>query len=270
MSPSAVNVIIRNGIDPDARAYCLRSGATDRRVMSDWVRGVRGLGLSDSVIEYALLPGQSAGTGSTAYALRGGGAYDATLVDGPAWGTTGLVFNNNYVAINALAPLVRSWGGYSCVVVAKDTANYYSCFGTLKGSFQGGNADCTGKFSTQYNFVNCYQSFLTGGTSDRTFGTIASAIPAGFNFMGFARQGLSDPASDTGFVTLNGVTNSTKGGSGIAPSTNPYSEGFQLFGANGNGVICSFALVGKPLNAATLQALRALYKTTLGKGLGLP
>jgi hypothetical protein len=76
--------------DPDAAAFCARSGASDRAAVSAFVRGVKDLGLWESMVCWPLRSEQNAGTGTTAYSLGGLGTFNGTLTNGPTWGADGL------------------------------------------------------------------------------------------------------------------------------------------------------------------------------------
>ena len=93
LSP-ALNIRSARGpvYDQDALVFCRTSGATDRKAISEFVRGVKNLGLWDSMVCWPLRSTQNAGTGTTAYSLGGLGTFNGTLVNGPTWGTNGITF----------------------------------------------------------------------------------------------------------------------------------------------------------------------------------
>ena len=92
MATPALNLILRGSLDQDAVAYCARSGATERRLLSDFAKELKRDGIWDKFICWPLLPGQNAGSGSMAYSFGGLGAYDGTLINGPTWGNSGITF----------------------------------------------------------------------------------------------------------------------------------------------------------------------------------
>jgi len=90
---SAIDLIVRESLDKDAAEYCRRSGASDKHAINAFVRGVKQLGLWESMVCWPLRSTQNAGTGTTAYSLGGLGTFDGTLVNGPTWGASGILFD---------------------------------------------------------------------------------------------------------------------------------------------------------------------------------
>lgn len=98
----AINIIIRNPFDLDAREYFARATITDslaKKQINEFVRGVKNMGLWGNMTCWPLRANQNAGTGTIAYSL-GSDTKDGTLVNGPSWGA-GLVFNNATQLLNA-------------------------------------------------------------------------------------------------------------------------------------------------------------------------
>jgi len=84
---------IAASFDADARAFINTSGATARAEINHFVKGIKKLGLYSSMVCWPLRSSQNAGTGSTAYSLGGLGTYNGTLVNGPTWGADGVNFD---------------------------------------------------------------------------------------------------------------------------------------------------------------------------------
>ena len=79
-------------IDPDAAAYIALSGATDVSGIDAFVKGIKALGLWNSMVCWPLRSSQNVGTGTTVYSLGGLGAFNGTLVNGPPWSADGIDF----------------------------------------------------------------------------------------------------------------------------------------------------------------------------------
>lgn len=77
-------------IDPDAREFCARSGATDVKAISAFVKGCKRIGIWSNMTCWPMQEGQNAGTGTTVHYLGGGAKINGTLVGGPTWGSTGV------------------------------------------------------------------------------------------------------------------------------------------------------------------------------------
>jgi prepilin-type processing-associated H-X9-DG protein len=89
----AASFISKKLIDADATAFVAASGATDFDAINRFVIGMKTLGLYSSMVCWPLRSTQNAGTGSTAYSLGGLGTYNGTLVNGPTWGADGVNFD---------------------------------------------------------------------------------------------------------------------------------------------------------------------------------
>lgn len=102
-----INLIIRNPLDRDAREFFARANISDaaaRTQLNGFVRGVKQLGLWDSMVCWPLRSTQNAGTGTAAFSLGGLGTYVGTLVNGPTWGTAGITTTasaSSYIATAA-------------------------------------------------------------------------------------------------------------------------------------------------------------------------
>jgi len=81
------------GLDPLVSAFKAESGATDTSGLNALIKYVRGEGLINNFVIYPMKSAQNAGSGSTVYGLGGLTALDATLVNSPTWGATGITFN---------------------------------------------------------------------------------------------------------------------------------------------------------------------------------
>jgi len=262
-----------SGYDADAVAYFARAGVTDataKAQINAFVKGVKDLGLYNSIVSWPLRSTQNAGTGTTAYSLGGLGTYDATLSASPSWGTTGVSFSGMGTLQNdSLATLVRANNGYGAVLICSNSASGTVNFGVLKGGGGNQTGDNYIAFARQFNFLAQAQIYLTGGSGERGFGSL-SFNASGFQFFGSSRTGLTAPATDTGYVKLNSSTNSTLGGTGNLPSTNPFAENFYVFGSSNSGNTYAFSMISTPMSTTDMESIRSLYKATLGDGLSLP
>jgi len=261
------------GYDTDAVTYFARAGVTDataKAQINAFVLGVKDLGLYNSIVSWPLRSTQNAGTGTTAYSLGGLGTYDATLSASPSWGTTGVSFSGMGTLLNnSLATLVIANNGYGSVLVASNSATGTINFGVLKGGGTNQTGDNYIGLSRQFNFLAQAQTYLTGGSGDRGFGSLSFSA-SGFQFFGSSRTGLTAPATDTGYVKLNSSTNSTLSGSGNLPSINPFGTNFYIFGSGNSGNTYAFSMVSTAISTTNMESIRSIYKTTLGDGLGLP
>ena len=268
------------GLDVDTLRFAQRvKSGSGRSIMPEplkqinrFVTRIKKLGLRSSMVCWPMRSIHNAGTRSTVYSLGGLGVYNGIISNSPSWGyyymsrtAGGWDFYNT-----SINPLVRSLNGYSCGIVAADTniSNTIN-FGVLKGGGTNQTGDNYSWVSTYYNTIAQGQSYLTGGNTVRGFGTTTANILNG-GFCAATRAGLTSPSTDTGFVVFNGALNSTKSGTADLPSTNPYGQGYIIFGTGGIDKKLSFSWVSSSLTYERIQNIRTLYKQTLGIGLNLP
>ena len=82
-----------SGYDADAAAYFDRAGVTDNTAkvqINGFVKGIKDLGLYNSIVCWPLRSAQNAGTGLTAYSLGGAGIFNGTLNAQAIWTADGV------------------------------------------------------------------------------------------------------------------------------------------------------------------------------------
>jgi|LakMenE18May11ns_1017448.scaffolds.fasta_scaffold9917582_4 hypothetical protein len=233
-------------MDSDAAAYCARSGAADRIAINAFVRGVKALGLWSNMVCWPLRSSQNAGTGTTAYSLGGLGTYNGTLTNGPTWGADGVNFNATTARIAVTAAFTQP-------LTIMAAANFKTL--TNGGQIIDGSADRITLFNGS---DSAKLSFFAGAGRNSS-----NNYTAGVNIFGAAYANGANTV-----VYLNGTANTA--GNGGANNIGPEIR-------IGNNVANSFgdknldvAFVAIFTNQTYNDAVRTLYKSTLGTGLGLP
>jgi hypothetical protein len=276
--------------DPDAVAFAATSGATDIDAISDFVKGVKRLGLWDDMVCWPLRSTQNAGTGTTAYSLGGMGTFNGTLVNGPTWGADGIELATNATTgrDRSITVTWSSAGGYD--IRSNSTVFSVSDFGEVTGQGSGYDQWLFGGGATaneRYGGVNTRNSNSAG------FATINGPGTIGFrNYTSISIQTIASAWRTWATQRENNlVANTNVQGNKlwrevtqIANGSNAAQVGFEAI-ANASDVIVigngrgntSLAPVGKISFTAifadwtvSIPALRDLYKATLGTGLGLP
>jgi hypothetical protein len=264
----ALNIILRDPLDGDALQYCATSGAIDRLAISAFVRGVKQLGLWNSMVCWPLRSTQNAGTGTTAYSLGGLGTFNGTLTNGPTWGADGVNFADNTTQIitTTLSPAISS---------------DLCAFAAMQCNAGGITLNVVASFREDVTFER-RATFASGWTGD-TFRTIPFVASGTFQEPSLA--GFTDGSYHSALYKLQ-VTSSPKTASvaidgGNDTTTQDSSatlagpdakfcmgnEGFSATRAvSGNLPFVSFFNVVAINNVA----LHNLYRATLGTGLGLP
>jgi hypothetical protein len=242
------------GYDADATAFAAASGATDVAALSAFVKGVKELGLWNSMVCWPLRSSQNAGTGTTAYSLGGLGTFDGTLTNGPTWGADGLT---NSATGEIRTSLLLAGGAQAHISVSNSTTdNVTRTFGGTLSNLNtkgirfrddsmlwgdGALREVTRAFTSAgqfkmaaalYNRPNTFRSFLN--TAEAT-STVGNAVVAGENSL--TMMSARDAGNSVQFYS---------------------------------GVFTFYAAISAELSAAQYLAFYTLYRATLGTGLGLP
>ena len=241
--------------DKDAVSYFSRAGVTSATAKSQinaFVKGIKNLGLYNNMVCWPLRSSQNAGTGTTAYSLGGLGSYNGTLVNGPTWGTDGIIFDgtNDYI----VTPSVPITGSNPRSLFAVDNSTSGILVNQIIASI--GDVDAN---NVRWGLLQ-FQTTLFGWNfnSDSTIGTITTGV----------FKSTSYGYSTSRFGYINGALQ-TLTGSTSAPNT---TEGGIYIGSEGggqwffNGRISFVALFN---SGASSTNIHTLYKNTLGQGLGL-
>lgn len=240
------SIIIASSIDSDVAAFIAASGATDVAGLDAFVRGIKDLGLWDSMVAWPLRSSQNAGTGTTAYSLGGLGSYDGTLVDGPIWTDDGINFltGNTSSLISTGLSASQPFSFYGCMHFA---TNIYSG-GILIGSGTSNSVGNAFAASTNRVVMNAGASLA----SSNTYTPLAKCFIQGY-FNGVSSSLSLDGTNVTGNAGSNNFTD-LKIGNTITQANKDYEIAFAMIVPNQN------------VNASVSD----LYKNTLGVGLGLP
>ena len=255
-----INLIIRNPLDRDAREFIQRAGVTDaggRAQLNTFVRGVKNLGLWNSIVCWPLRSSQNAGTGTTAFSLGGLGTHNGTLVDGPTWASDGIDFDgtNDHIT-TSFNPAFNNITVFTAAKADNDTTRrvLVSQRNNSAAPIEGYNIYSEGSaFGTIRNLTaEVYDTFWRISNAGQI--TLSTWFSAGLYWdksfvTGFrdAQVGTPAAASFTGSRTL-------------------------VIGSNGgfwwDGRISAVIVVHNQGNV--FASLRSLYRNTLGTGLGLP
>lgn len=255
-------------LDADAVAFANASGATDVKALSDFVKGVKDLGLWSSMVCWPLRSSQNAGTGTTAYSLGGLGTFNGTLVNGPTWGADGIVFSatNRQINLPDSEALYTALSGFF-VFNSSSTAANQQIYDFQDWSQGGGSG--------------WYRMYRIDG--DNTFGsrggrfmaargglgsTNSAARTAGLNSFqsgGYTADDSTDNVFRNGSLEFSGARTGLSAFSATGPRLNRF-----IFG-NSDGMTGAFALASSSkFTNQQVSDIHNLYRDTLGAGLGLP
>ncbi len=251
-------------LDPHVAVYVERSGATDVANLDAFVKGVKELGLWNSMVCWPLRRSQNSGT-NTAYSLGGLGTYNGTLVNSPTWGSTGLTVSGHTQGVEITVtptsmPEIALFSVGAVASVADPTHNLalmaWSSFG---GSQNGANL----RASEFFDDIGIVHQTATP--------TIASVLCANStNFFGYSVSANATDMRVKRFPATQSATTALAG-SGNFTNTNPLYIGRRLVSTSGSfgGTVSIATLFTKDIRG-NWDRLYTLYKQTLGQGLGLP
>jgi hypothetical protein len=236
---------IASSFDPDARAFVQTSGATDRAALNFFVKGIKRLGLWDDMVCWPLRSSQNAGTGSTAYSLGGLGTFNGTLVNGPTWGADGVNFN-------AASARIGVTGTFNQPLTVMGAVNF-------KTTTNGGALIDGANRITLFNGGEVAQVTMFAGA---TLPSGANTYTAGDHFIAGYANGASSVVYLNGAGTTGNAGSNSLGNTQIIIGNN---SGLNFGDKNLDIAFCAIFS-----GQAYSDPVRALYKSTLGQGLGLP
>jgi hypothetical protein len=257
----------RRGIDPDAADFCSRSGASDRAAVSAFVRGVKDLGLWESMVCWPLRSTQNTGTGTTAYSLGGLGTFNGSLINGPTWGSSGISFTatNRNIQLPDEPSLYNARSG----MVAMQTTD--TGLNRQLIEFQNG-IDATGWYFL-FRFQGIPEPSSAGFRLAMTRnGTSSGNDNAGrtINLVDFQTGAftMNDSADN---VFRNGSLEAGGARTGLSAINPAGARAIRLLFGNSTAMTGAFAMTSTATwTNSQVTALHNLYKQTLGTGLGLP
>jgi len=231
---------------------------TDAVDIDNFIIGLKDLNLWYNGIMWLLRSNQNVGAGVNVISLGGGGIYDGTMLNSPTWGTIGMTFPRTTA---------------SCVSITRPIGSNPEAEYSI--------------FSVHCNFVqdSLYRALWIGrdASNDRMFsrttggdayqaGTVGVSAPTSINGNhSTALVASSGSVSKTVTAYKDGATSSSSTGTNTGNNTIYNIGGLSTDSTRSFGYEISFnAAFTKTLTADNILSLHNLYKTTIGKGLGLP
>jgi hypothetical protein len=230
-----------------------------RRLISDFVRGIKSLGLWNSMVCWPLRSSQNAGGGTTAFSLGGLGAFDGNLINGPAWGSSGINFNKTatqFIGTN-LNPNLTNNGIFVCSDWSQISSSEIQITAIGNRDIYGASGRGASLGMTNTSSLRAISS--PDGTTTNSFQI--TPLPTGFGCHSMLSNGsvLTVNQNNTQVATQTIVSGTTQV---------PLNIGSALYAQyTYKGVIPFAAAFYAPVSNTSIYNL---YKSTLGLGLGLP
>jgi hypothetical protein len=252
--------------DPDALAYVATSGAASESLfeISAFVKGVKKLGLWNNMVCWPLRSSQNSSSGNTLYSLGGLGVLNATMVNSPTRSANGMVFDatnkridvpNNADIYNSRSAFFVFKSASTGITQALINIEAFATSGYYARLLYDGNND-NGFRGLRYEITR--NGDLSRNSAVRTATT--DFVSAAFT---------ADDATDN--VFRNGAIETSGARTGLSAINPTGTREFRAIYWNSNNMTAAFAMTSTQKWSNTQVAkLHALYKSTLGNGLGLP
>jgi hypothetical protein len=245
--------------DADARSYINTSGATDRAAINHFVKGMKRLGLYSSMVCWPLRSTQNAGTGSTAYSLGGLGTYNGTLINGPTWGADGITFASaSSQQINASLASPSPITDKSIIAIFNPTtADQWTGVAGFMPTPAYTDVSIARNSTANFGLALAGNSG-NGAVATQTAPTATSTYLHGYH-------------SGRNVTVVKNGTSTTTGTFTVDPmAATSFRIGTVETGFPFNGLVSFAAMISVASAGTQSAAIYALYKSTLGQGLGLP
>ncbi len=240
-------------LDSDARAFAAASGATDVAALSAFAKGIKALGLWNSMVCWPMRSTQNAGTGTTVFSFGGLSGGNATLVNGPTWGA------------NGIASIVASTHSITVAAWPISQANTFAIGYVANTSAYNGNADSMGGDGGVYNILGWgigTQMLIIQNDGDTTGPATGETLNAWQSIFGSRERNATGGRRAYRNGSLNASLNANN--NSLTPPGN-----FWISKKRTETRAFAFVL-NTNLTDSLATEFNTIYKSTLGAGLGLP
>ena len=247
----------------DVQGYlntCNITSATPRKQIRDFSAGVNDLGLWNSMVCWPLRSSQNYGSGDTVFSLGGLGTFNGTRVNGPAWANDGIDFDGSDDRITL--PNESFGTGNAATSIWAFLKNQTNPVRMVALS-QGDNSSETDSFSVE----------------SPTLGITHDAVGVAFTIQNIATKSTDWKSlfvgnTSAGFFGKNGgtvtqfSTTGTVNKTGNACAIGAFGDPAGLLPFD--GLVAAVIRINATPTTTINGQVYAIYKDTLGQGLGLP
>ena len=255
----------------DVQGYlntCNITSATPRKQIRDFSAGVNDLGLWNSMVCWPLRSSQNYGSGTTAYSLGGLGTANATLSNGPTWGSNGAPFTT---AQSAFAPLSALNQDVTLLFCGAGDGSTYGSFPHFFGvQSEAGFNDNQIVLTPESGVASSVSVLHRNSFSAEVAGNITSGMSAYTSFVFLAGSAKLNELLNVQNVGANTTSSRAPLASGTATLDRMQLNGRYTPSGLGVAMTCAFCAIVTPNISGSETAIYTLYKSTLGTGLGLP
>jgi Concanavalin A-like lectin/glucanases superfamily len=241
---------------------------SSRTLINNFVKGIKDLGLWSNMVCWPLRSAQNKGSGSTVYSLGGLGTYNGTLngTSLPTWGTNGLT-NTSDGLVRTSFPWSTTHSGLA-VYNQSSTAGLQTIFqfGDALGGTANGRRSNVRLDANLFLYNGSYNSYGFGPTSLNAFKMAGYGVISGSSLLGY-NDGSTSTISASPVSLAGGTSTNNFVFLACAGSTGGGNDSPVQFFVGSSAFASAFNI---QLSSGQYSSLYSLYKTTLGKGIGLP
>lgn len=267
------------GLQKETRNYLRRLYTFNRELASsdiadidNFIKGCKQLGIWQSMVCWPLRSQQNIGSGSTVLSFGGLGNYNGTMVNTTTWSLSGIQsggasFSGSQINISTTIIRVINFGASIFGVISNNNDDNYSIIQV---------ADSDG--NPTYPSILCNQAISLGvipvvtRNSTRYFqATRGGAFSAGFSSVAGVIRSTSQSNFRNGTLIANEINLNVMNPDSQTLVNTAFIAGRGNGTITGGGVISPISLISTIMfSNEQITNLHNLYKTTIGKGLGLP
>lgn len=247
-------------LDIDVKNYAKRiidagyKCPADINSVSDFVKGLKTYNLWGNLICWPLRANQNAGSGSSLYSLGNIGVYNGTLAS-TTWDANGLIFNGSSSRVSTTLSYITS----------DHTSISVSRYNSIAGNQTIFSKDDAGS-NRQFNHTSDGSSIAPAvfNPSARTM-FVGSPSVGSFNYITLRNSASLTNANRNGGSQTTATAGTMLDGTANV-SIGSLSNSIFFF----NGVISFAGIINSYISDTDRSNFYTIYKSTLGKGLGLP
>jgi hypothetical protein len=254
---NSTNAVTAPATGPVANTY-----ADPRQLIIDFAQGIDRLGLWNSMVCWPLRSSQNAASGTTAFSLGGLGQFDGALINSPSRGANGMTFllasaQGISATVGNLTLAEQSLFAVNRVPVASG-GNVMIARSSTGGTQNGMNLR-KGEGSTDLSWIQ-----QAGGTTMLSIPQFVST-----DFLGFASAATTTTARMKRFPSTESA-DTALAFTGNLTNTDPLWIGRRSAASGTGDCTIPFASMFTRDIRSSWDQVYALYRQTLGLGLGLP
>jgi hypothetical protein len=251
-------------------AYGKELAGTDVNDVDNFIKGLKQLNLWQNIVCWPMRSIHNIGTGSTLLGLGGYINFSGTLINSPSWGTNGITMissSSQYITMGGAAPTIITQEVIAMIVFSTNSTANFSGYPRAWGRSLGGGGQVHNyQFQQNSGSRNC--SWATG---DGISIAVQQSVTIGSNTN---KHSIIGSAKANGVQTVKLDANTTSSTANTCNQFSSLAGSLVVHGVPGSfsqDGEYSFVMVGnRQALPAQIDNLYALYKQTIGKGLGLP